>query len=147
MYGDESKYYGADVILLITGCLEKNQLSELLDLSKSIGMEILLEVESEKDTAKLEGLEAEIVGVNNRNLHTFEQSIDISFRLYDSLPPASVKISESGLTNAGQLAALFKTGYRGFLIGETLMRTANSEEALSTLIKEFNKIVHEKNSR
>lgn len=143
----ESKYYGADVILLITSCLEKNQLSELLYLSKSIGMETLVEIENEKDIAKLEGIEVEIVGVNNRNLHTFEQSIDISFRLYDSLPPASVKISESGLTNAGQLAALFKTGYRGFLIGETLMRTANPEEALSTLINEFNKIVHEKNFR
>ena len=97
----ESKYYGADAILLITSCLGKNRLSELLNLSKSIGMETLIEVESEKDIENLEGLEVEIVGVNNRNLRTFEQKIDISFRLFDYLPPASVKISESGLSDAG----------------------------------------------
>ena len=110
-------------------------------------METLIEVESEKDIENLEGLEVEIVGVNNRNLRTFEQKIDISFRLFDYLPPASVKISESGLSDAGQLADLFKTGYRGFLIGETLMRAANPGKTLCTLIKEFKKNVYEKNAR
>ena len=142
----ESKYYGADVILLITGCLEKKLFAELYELAGSLGLEVVVEVESIENIRKLEGLDIEIIGVNNRNLHTFEQSIDNSFELYSALPHNSIKITESGLSEAKQLTRLYAEGYRGFLIGETLMKSENPGETLKMLINEFNDTLNEKDT-
>ncbi len=135
----ESRYYGADAILLISSCLSKDQLSELIECAHENRLEVLIETENEEDIAKLDDLVPDIVGVNNRNLRTFEQTIDNSFQLYNSLPSSSIKISESALENVDQLLELDKTGYDGFLIGETLMRSENPGQQLESLIHRFRK--------
>ncbi len=139
----ESKQYGADALLLITGCLSRLQLSELLDSAHGLGLEVLVETENEEDIAKIEGLAADIIGVNNRNLRSFGQTLDNSFRLFDSLPASCVKISESALKDAGQMIELDKTGYDGFLIGETLMRANSPGEKLAKIINDY-KTIYEK---
>jgi len=140
----ESKYYGADALLLITSCLEMTQLSGLYSLAYDIGVEVLLEVESEDDIKKINMLQIDIIGINNRNLHTFDESINTSFKLFSYLPSRSIKVSESCLTNISQIIDLYNIGYRGFLIGETFMCADRPGELLQAFIEEFKrKKLHE----
>jgi len=133
----ESKYIGADAILLITSCLERSTLQEFLALAKVLQLETLVEVENITDIEIIDGLAVDIIGVNNRNLHTFEQSIETSFSLSPLLPETAVKVSESSITNGTEIASLYRLGYRGFLIGEMFMRSNNPETAIQSIIKEF----------
>ena len=124
----EAKALGADVILLIASILTKEEIDNFSSLAKSLGLSILFEVHNEEELAKLNE-NIEVVGVNNRNLATFEVSIQNSISLVDKIPSRCVKVSESGISEVEKIKELKKYGYKGFLIGENFMKTDNPGES------------------
>ncbi|HSO85434.1 MAG TPA: indole-3-glycerol phosphate synthase TrpC [Draconibacterium sp.] len=132
----EAKAYGADVILLIAACLEKEQAEMLAKEAKQLGMEVLMEVHNAEELEKVNDF-IDIVGVNNRDLKTFTMDIETSVRLSKLIPDKFVKISESGLDSAKTIHYLRENGFKGFLIGETFMKTENPGEACRKLIEEL----------
>jgi len=132
----EAKAFGADVILLIAACLEKEQAETLAKKAKSLGMEVLMEVHDSEELKMVNNF-VDIVGVNNRNLKTFEVDVETSVKLAKLIPERFVKISESGLAGAETIHYLRKNGFKGFLMGETFMKTDNPGEACKKLITEL----------
>lgn len=130
---EEAKANGADVILLIAACLEKEEIETLAARAKKLGMEILLEIHDESELLKVTPL-VDLVGVNNRNLKTFTVDIETSVRLAGQIPGSFVKVTESGLSSAQDIRQLRSSGYQGFLIGETFMKTADPGKACRELI-------------
>ena len=130
----ESAAAGADAILLIVASLDDKVLSGLRELAEDeLGLDALVEVHDEREMERAIAIGARLIGVNNRNLHTFEVSLETSLRLASNASPDVALISESGLRQAKDLAMLHAVGYRGFLIGESLMRAEDPEEALREL--------------
>lgn len=132
----EAKAYGADVILLIATCLEKEQAEILAKEAKELGMEVLMEIHNAEELEKVNDF-VDIVGVNNRDLKTFTMDIETSVRLSKFIPDKFVKISESGLDSAQTIHYLRENGFKGFLIGETFMKTDNPGETCRRLIEEL----------
>ena len=132
----EAKAYGADVILLIAACLDKKQAEALAKEAKYLGMEVLMEIHDVAEAEKINDY-VDIVGVNNRNLKTFEVNVETSVKLAEHIPSRFLKISESGISKAETIRYLKDKGFRGFLIGETFMKTGNPGEALNKLIAEL----------
>lgn len=132
----EAKAHGADVILLIAACLEKDQAESLAKEAKNLGMEVLMEIHNAQELEIVNDF-VDIVGVNNRNLKTFEMDVETSVRLSKLIPGRFVKISESGLDKAETIHYLRENGFKGFLIGETFMKTANPGETCRKLIEEL----------
>ena len=132
----EARAHGADVILLIAESLSKSLLLELAQTAKEIGLEVLVEVHSAEELEKLNPL-VDLVGVNNRNLKTFEVDVQTSIRLGKLIPEQFVKISESGISNAESIAELRAAGFRGYLIGETFMKTENPGKACKEFIEKL----------
>ncbi|MBI1895960.1 MAG: indole-3-glycerol phosphate synthase TrpC [Acidobacteria bacterium] len=130
----EAAAHGADAILLIAAILPERRLRELRELAARYRMAAVVEVHAggELDAALASG--AEIVGVNNRDLHTFQVTIETSLRLAARMPANVLKISESGIESRGQIAELQAAGYRGFLVGEHLMRSEDPAAAVRALI-------------
>jgi indole-3-glycerol phosphate synthase len=129
----EAKAYGADAILLIAACLEKKQAEMLANKARELGMEVLMEVHNAQELEKLNDF-VDIVGVNNRNLKTFAVDVEISAELAGLIPERYLKISESGIAAAETIRYLKEFGYKGFLIGETFMKTENPGDACKKLI-------------
>jgi indole-3-glycerol phosphate synthase len=130
----ESAAAGADAVLLIVAALNDNQLESLRKLIEDdLGMDALIEVHTREEMQRAALCGASLIGVNNRNLHTFEVSLDTSLSLANEAPADAILISESGLNNATDLARLRDAGYRGFLIGESLMRC----EDPAALLRQF----------
>jgi len=130
----EAKAMGADVILLIAAALTGKRTFELARKAHELGLEVLLEVHN-ADEIRHANDYVDIIGVNNRNLKTFEQSIQASFDLADKIPDHFVKISESGISKVETVKELRKVGYRGFLMGENFMKESDPAEALRSFIK------------
>jgi len=130
----EAKAFGADVILLIAACLEKGQAEALAKKAKSLGMEVLMEVHNAEELKMVNDF-VDIVGVNNRNLKTFEVDVETSVKLAGLIPDRFVKISESGLAGAETIHYLRKHGFKGFLMGETFMKTDKPGAACKKLIE------------
>lgn len=132
----ESRAIGADVILLIAAVLEKDKILSLSKLARSLGMEVLLEVH---ETAELEkvNLHVNLIGVNNRNLKTFEVNTDVSEKMAEKIPHEFLKISESGISSSGVIKNLRATGYDGFLIGEKFMCSPDPVKAFSQFVNEL----------
>lgn len=137
----EAKAMGADVILLIAECLSKKEVKHLAHFAKQLGLEVLMEIHSEPQLEKLTD-DVDIVGVNNRNLETFEVSIENSLKLIHLIPDSVVKISESGISEPMSVRLLNKAGYKGFLIGEHFMKQENP----SLACKNFIEVVHKMNN-
>lgn len=137
----EAKAHGADAILLIAAVLSEKQLIHLADLAKDLGMDVLLEIHNEEELQKSLKVNADMIGVNNRNLKTFEVSIDNSKNLAKLIPDEFVKVSESGISNTKAIADLKQYGYQGFLIGENFMKTDNPGTAAKRFITELKSIV------
>ena len=133
----EAKASGADVILLIAACLEKEKIHDLAHMAKELGLEILLEIHGEDELEKISPL-VDMVGVNNRNLKTFEVDLGISEKLSTQIPGRYLKITESGIAGSGDILHLFNFGYKGFLTGETFMKTSDPAKACQALISEIN---------
>jgi indole-3-glycerol phosphate synthase len=129
----EAKAYGADIILLIAACLEKDKARELAMAAKNMGMEVLMEVHSEEELEIINEY-VDMVGVNNRNLKTFTVDIETSVDLAKLIPDRFVKISESGLSDVKTIHYLRKHGFQGFLIGETFMKGSDPGEACKNFI-------------
>ena len=132
----ESKSYGADAVLLIAAALDPNHLCELHDEASELGLECLVEVHSEQEIASLAGINVRLIGVNNRNLSTFETDLSTSIRLRTLLPKNAIAVSESGINTAGDLKSLAGHGYDAVLIGETLMKSDDPGRALRVLLDE-----------
>ncbi len=130
----EAKAYGADVILLIASILTKEEIKNFASLARSLGLSILFEVHQAKELEKLND-DIDIVGVNNRNLKTFEVSIHNSIALAKQIPGRCVKVSESGISDTEKIITLKKHGFQGFLIGENFMKTDNPGQAAFDFMK------------
>ncbi|MCE5332472.1 MAG: indole-3-glycerol phosphate synthase TrpC, partial [Bacteroidales bacterium] len=133
----EAKAIGADVVLLIAAALTVKQTLDLARKAHELGLEVLLEVHNEEELGHANDF-VDMLGVNNRNLKTFEQSIQVSFDLARSIPDRFVKVSESGISKVETVKELRKVGYKGFLMGENFMKEENPAEALARFISSLN---------
>lgn len=130
----ETKAMGADVMLLIAACLSKKEIVDLAKLARQVGLEILLEIHSEAEYDENLMEYIDILGVNNRNLKTFETSIYTSINLAEKLSKDVVKISESGLRSINDLNLINQAGYKGFLIGEQFMKHPDPAQELKSFL-------------
>lgn len=131
----EAKAYGADVILLIAAILTRDAIKKYSEFAKSLNLDVLLEVHNEEELHKSIMPSLDMLGVNNRNLKTFEVSLDTSKSLSALIPNDFVKVSESGISNVEAIKSLQPYGYQGFLIGENFMKTDNPGASATTFIK------------
>ncbi len=129
----EALVYGADFVLLIAAALSKGELKELLNYSRHLGMEPLVEVHDKADLTKAIYAGADIIGINHRNLQTFEMNMNLCYELIPLIPNGKVIVAESGIYEHGQLEDLNKAGVDAFLVGESLMRQDDVESALRCL--------------
>jgi indole-3-glycerol phosphate synthase len=129
----EAKAFGADVILLIAACLSPAEVKDLAGYAKSIGLEVLLEIHNEEEAGHICD-EVDMVGVNNRNLKTFEVNINTSLQLINSIPVNKPAIAESGISDVETIVTLRKAGFRGFLIGETFMKETDPGKAFEEFV-------------
>ena len=132
----EAALCGASAVLLIAACLTKQECRTLLQKAHSLGLEVLLEMHSEQELEYTE-LEPDMCGINNRNLGSFVTDVDNSFRLAERLPKEAVKVSESGISNPETIRELRQAGFRGFLIGETFMKTPDPGLTLKEFISKI----------
>lgn len=130
----EAAAHGADAILLIAAILTERQMRDYRELAVRFGMAALVEVHNEAELARALASGASIVGVNNRNLHTFEVTLETSLRLAERMPDGVVRVSESGIHSAAGVQRLRAAGYQAFLVGEHLMRSGQPAEALRQLL-------------
>jgi len=137
----EAKAYGADVILLIAAILTREEIKSLSEFAKSLQLNVLLEVHDEEELQKSIMPSLDMLGVNNRNLKTFEVSLNTSKSLSDLIPNDFVKVSESGISSIEAIKDLKDYGYKGFLIGENFMKTSNPGESAKDFINQLNTIL------
>ena len=130
----EAKAHGADLILLIAAVLTREEIKNLSEFAQSLGLEVLLEVHNLEELQKSIMPTLDMIGVNNRNLKTFEVSLDFSKELASEIPDEFVKVSESGISSIEAINELKLYGYKGFLIGENFMKTDNPGKAAGELI-------------
>ncbi len=132
----ESAAAGADALLLIVAALDDDQLRTLRYITEEdLGMDALVEVHNEEEMDRAISLGSKLIGVNNRDLRSFTVSIETSVRLAAIAPEGTTMVSESGLSNSDDLQRLSKLGYKGFLIGEWLMRADDPALALQALLQ------------
>ncbi|MDZ4146963.1 MAG: indole-3-glycerol phosphate synthase TrpC [Flavobacteriaceae bacterium] len=131
----EAKSQGADLILLIAAVLTRTEIKQLSEFAQSLGLEVLLEVHNLEELEKSLMPSLDLIGVNNRNLKTFEVSIYISKELATAIPDDFIKVSESGISHTDAVKELLPYGFKGFLIGENFMKTENPGEAAKEFIK------------
>ena len=132
----EAKAIGADVILLIAACLTKEELKNYGKLAEDLGLEVLYEVHNQEELDKID-LDNKIIGINNRNLKTFQVDLEHSIELGSQIPDSCIKVSESGLTDPRVITGLKEYGFQGFLIGENFMKSENPGEACKEFIDQI----------
>ncbi len=132
----EAKALGADVILLIAACLTKQQVKQFAFKAHQLGLEVLLEIHNEEELEHICDA-VDLVGVNNRNLKTFEVSIDTSLQLINKIPTDKLAIAESGISNVETILTLQQAGFKGFLIGENFMKETNPASAFENFVQQL----------
>jgi len=132
----ESRYYGADAILLIVSALDLEILKQLLELARSLNMEAVVEVHDEAELEKAIDAGCRIVGINNRDLKSFDVSLEVSMRLAKLIPEGNIVISESGISSIEDIEKLASVGINVFLIGETFMKAADPGHELKRILLE-----------
>ena len=130
----EAAAHGADAILLIAAILSERKLRDFREAAAEYGMAALVEVHNRRELDAAIASGATIIGVNNRNLSTFEVTLDTSLELAEHMPAGVVRISESGIHDAADVACLRAAGYTAFLVGEHLMKSGDPAEALRRLV-------------
>jgi len=130
----EARAHRADAILLIAAALSDGELERFTSEAHRHGLDVLCEVHSEAEVERVRGLGCDAYGVNNRNLETFEVSLETSLRLADRLPANAVRVAESGIHTAEDIERLRAAGFDAFLIGESLMRQPDPGAALQALL-------------
>jgi len=139
----EARSIGADAVLLIAECLQKEAVKHLAAFARSLGLEVLLEVHSREQLDKWTP-DIALVGVNNRNLQDFSVEVRTSFELLPHLPQEALPVSESGLNDPETVVDLQRAGFKGFLIGEHFMSQPDPPKACAAFIKAMRKIAAEK---
>ena len=129
----EAKAFGADVILLIAACLSAKEVRYLAAYTKSIGLESILEVHNQEELNHICD-EVDMIGVNNRNLKTFEVDINTSLELINKIPAGKPAIAESGISSIDSMVTLRQAGFKGFLIGENFMKEEHPGKAFEEFI-------------
>lgn len=132
---------GASAVLLIAACLTKQECKTLLHKAHELGLEVLLEMHSEKELEYAE-IGPDLCGINNRNLGSFVTDVENSFRLAEQLPKDAVKVSESGISNPETVKSLRQAGFRGFLIGENFMKATDPGQALNDFLTQLTHSPH-----
>jgi indole-3-glycerol phosphate synthase len=133
----EAKAHGADAILLIAAVLTREEIKQLSTVAKQLDLEVLLEVHNQEELEKSLMPTIDMLGVNNRNLKTFEVSLEISKQLAEQIPNDFVKVSESGISDIEAIKDLQTYGYQGFLVGENFMKTNDPGFAAQQFIKQL----------
>ncbi len=129
----EALVYGADFVLLIAKALSRKELKELLDYTHHLGMEALVEIHDKADLIKAIFAGANIIGINHRNLETFEMDMQLCHKLIPLIPNNKIIVAESGITNNEIVKELSEVGADAFLVGEHFMRQESISEALKEL--------------
>jgi indole-3-glycerol phosphate synthase len=132
----EARAHGADIILLIAACLTPVEVKKLAAFATQLQLEVILELH---DEAELQHIcdETAIVGINNRNLKTFEVDIERSLRMAEKIPASKIKIAESGISAVDSINLFRKNGFRGFLIGENFMKAPNPSIAFASFVQQL----------
>jgi indole-3-glycerol phosphate synthase len=130
----EAAAHGADAILLIAAILDTAELTQFRELADTLGLAALVEVHNHEELSKALDSGAQIIGVNNRNLDTFEVSLDTSLRLSFLMPAGVTRVTESGIFTRADIETLSAAGFHAFLIGESLMKSNDPTAALRTLL-------------
>ena len=129
----EARALGADAILLIVACLELPHLRDLHECAQEAGLDVLVEVHDEAELEEALTLGGDLIGINNRDLHTFETNLDTTYRLLARIPDGVQVVTESGFSSAEQVSEMRRHGVHSFLIGETFMRAKDPGAALATM--------------
>ncbi|MEA3426056.1 MAG: indole-3-glycerol phosphate synthase TrpC [Bacteroidota bacterium] len=132
----EAKAYGAEVILLIAACLTPVQVKTMAATAKGLGLEVLLEIHNEVELGHVCDA-VDLVGVNNRNLKTFEVNIDTSLGLIHKIPKEKPAVAESGISDVDTIVTLRQAGFSGFLIGENFMKQASPSVAFADFVNQL----------
>ena len=133
----EAKAYGADAILLIAATLSRKQIEQYSKFAKGLGLDVLCESHNEEELQKSIMPSVDMLGINNRNLKTFEVSLETSKELIKQIPDEFVKVSESGISSIEAIKELKPHGFQGFLIGENFMKTENPGASAKAFIKQL----------
>ncbi len=133
---DEARSLGADCILLIAAALGDAELADFAAQARALGLDVLLEVHDAAELERALAVPAVLVGVNNRDLRSFEVSLETTLSLRDRVPPSRLLVTESGIRAAGDVRRLRAAGVHAFLVGETFMRAPHPGVALSSLLAE-----------
>ena len=133
----QSKAMGADVILLIAKILSKKQLKSYTEIAHELGLEVFLETHTETEVLENLDLPFDLIGINNRNLNSFEVSVENSIKLAELLPKTCIKIAESGIQDFETIQLLKTYGFNGFLIGEYFMKDENPARKCYELIQKI----------
>ncbi len=129
----EARVMGADCILLIAACLDDAQMKDLEAIARSLDMAVLVEVHDAQELARALKLKTPLVGINNRNLKTFEVSLDATLGMIKDVPADRILITESGIVTAEDVQKMREANVNAFLVGETFMRAADPGQALAKL--------------
>jgi indole-3-glycerol phosphate synthase len=129
----ESRAMGADCILLIAACLDDAQMKDFEAIARSLDMAVLVEVHDDAELARALKLKTPLIGINNRNLHTFEVSLDTTLGMLKDVPPDRILVTESGISSAADVEKMREAQVHAFLVGEAFMRAADPGQALSDL--------------
>jgi indole-3-glycerol phosphate synthase len=132
----EAKANRADAILLIVAALDQKELVTLAGIARSHNLDVLCEAHDEDELRRALDAGCDLIGINNRNLHTFEVDLGTAFRLVEKIPAGCVRVAESGMRSGVDLAHLRSAGYEAFLIGEWLMKAEQPGAALAKLMEE-----------
>jgi indole-3-glycerol phosphate synthase len=132
----EARAYGADAVLLIVAALSPAELTMLTRGAVDYKLDVLCEVHDQAELKIAVDSGCSLIGVNNRNLQTFQVDLQTAMRLSDSIPASAFSVAESGIHNGADIAALHAAGYRAFLIGESLMKAKSPGDALKSLLAE-----------
>ncbi|MEM8845448.1 MAG: indole-3-glycerol phosphate synthase TrpC, partial [Pseudomonadota bacterium] len=129
----ESRVLGADCMLLIVSALDNEQLHGLYELGKEQNLDILVEVHDEDELDRALKLNPTLLGINNRNLHTFEVSLDITLRMREKIPEDCLLVTESGIHTSEDVKLMQENGVNSFLVGEAFMRAPDPGQKLKEL--------------
>lgn len=139
----ESAVIGADAALLIARILTKSQLTEYLELCESLNLEALVEIHASEDLEKIRGTKAQLIGINNRNLKSFDTDIRTAIEMADRLESHQIAVAASGISSGADIEKTVSAGIYNFLIGESIVRSGNPEIFIRSLLSAGDTVFHE----
>ncbi len=129
----DARLLGADAVLLIAAALDDRELADFTDLARQLGLDVLVEIHDQAELDRAVAVGADLIGVNQRDLFTFEVDTQRAVRLASAMPPGVVTVAESGVRDAHDAAALRRAGYHAVLVGESLVTAGDPTAAVAAL--------------